>query len=639
MENGHQMKSLQLLFRAGLGVIIGFFLSFFSLTVFSNLVGYTRLDLAFIFTVPTLAFAYLFVELFPVLQKWMEQPRIGAGHFFRYYAVGFFLSLLLGYGAIGFLDEALKTSLSVFVVSTLFILAASVSGYYLVRRAAHSFRDGFLSKPLNLILCLMLPLLLTAMLVISSQFPAMFVWEYITFPPDLLGIYTMGAVVAGVGGVIALGQIEARGYYQKFRETGLFAFIKENLPGLYAGGMFFLINLVIARALNHPAFSYTSVVFETDAGWMSIFGDPGGDAINRAVHPLTLITVRSLVRLAGIFLNENWNLAPISIAAMLSGACVLMAWIFVRRATGEKTYALLFAILLGSTSAHLLFGSIVETYVFGMTSLIFFMLLIQAREQRLSVLVPVGIVVFGITVTNIAQNAIGLFFNKFGFWRVVRYCVLVVTAGVVLTVFTSVLYPNLQTFFFVPADLLFETKFVRPVYDSPAQYMLGKVTGISRAMFLYGVVAPTPLEVIHQKRSEQYPNIDLKMFDWQEQRFASYKGLANVPLAVWLVLIAGAFAFFIKNLRTTPHLNLMQGLLGCLAFNYLLHSIYGVEFFLYTPYWDYALFFFAALAYAELADKKWFLALLSIFAVMLMVNNAHFIFTVLRALDPFFAPH
>ncbi len=123
-------------------------------------------------------------------------------------------------------------------------------------------------------------------------------------------------------------------------------------------------------------------------------------------------------------------------------------------------------------------------------------------------------------------------------------------------------------------------------------------------MLLYGVTAPRPLEIIAHKPPR--PTIDLKTFEPTTHAMASYKGLGNIPLAFWLILLAGSFLFFIKDLRTSPHLPLMLGLLGNLAFNFILHMNYGTELFLYTPFWTYALIFFIALAFAELADKKWF---------------------------------
>ncbi len=678
---------LQLLFRAALSLLVGFTLSFSSAQIF-HAAEYTTIDLFFLIAVSTLAIAYLCFELSSLIQIWTKQARIftlsifGLLAFFSggwialsgfsspaqfsaalaftiliyaamlpairfvetahisrpQYFFAFSLSSLFIYGVVGFLDEMLQTPLRVACFTFILISAVSLLGYYLVRRAARSFEDGFLHKLLNIILCATLTIFFIAIVLVSAQFPKMFLWEYITIQQNLSGAYFASALISGVWGIAALNQIESRGYYLKLRVTKLFAFIKENLPGVYAGGMFFLINLIIARALNHRAFNYNSVLFETDAGpWMSILGSPNGDAINRAVHPLVLITTRPLIRLLGSFMGEHWNLAPILVVAAMSGLCVLMAWLFVKRATGADTYAFIFAVFLGSTSTHLLFGSLTENYVFGMTSLIFFFLLIQAGETRFSRLVPMGVIVFGITITNIAQTAIGLFFNKFGFWKTVRYCFFVIIFGVTLTVFTSAFYPNMQTFFFVPADLAFEGNFVKPAAEAPAANIMEKFQVVTRTMFLYGVVAPDPLIVISQKRNDPFPTIDLKTFDLRERKLASYKGLQNIPLALWLMFFIGALISFAKNARSSPHLPLMLGLLGSLAFNFLMHMVYGTELFLYTPYWTYALIFFAALSYAPFANKPWFEFLLAIFIIILIMNNVQFIFVVLRALAPFFA--
>lgn len=683
------MKVLQFLFRVGFCLLIAFIVSFSLAVIFFNYSGYeTNIDRAFLVLMPTLAIAYLLFEIPSTFLNWLRQrqinilmvfgalailgamvvilpiaitpvcylgivvfaatlfalmlpavpfvERIRINHSIWHYSFGFLLSFLFAYGAVGFLSDALKRTFNMILFTAVLILIGSIFGYYLVRHAAHSFRDRFLSKPLNIVLCLALPLFLSALIYASAQFPSMFVLEYISVPSSWFGLFTASALVAGGWGVGVLEYFESRGYYQRFRQTTIFKFIQENLPGIYAGGMFFLINLIITRALNHPALNINTVLFESDAGpWMSILGSPEGDAVNRSVHPLILITVRPLIRFVAVFTADQWNLAAMIVVATMSGLCVLMAWIFVKRATEEKTYAFIFAILLGSTATHLFFGSLTDTYVFGMTSLIFFFLLIQAKENRFSVLVPAGLLVFGITITNIVQGLIGLFFNKFGFWRLVRFCMFIITAGIALTVFASMMNPGRQTFFFVPADIAFEGNFVKPVYEAPADNLLERFTIVSRTMFLYGVTGPRPIEVIANK--DPRPTIDLKTFDPPNHIYASYKGFANLPLFLWLILFVGSFLFFVKGLRSSPHLPLMLGLLGSLAFNFLLHMNYGTELFLYTPFWVYSLIFFIALAYADFAGNKWFESILIIFLLALMINNAWFIFIILRGLAPFYA--
>jgi hypothetical protein len=632
------VKILQLLLRAGFSLLIAFTVSFSSAVIFFNYSGYkTNVDRAFLVLIPTLAIAYLIFEIFPTLWNWLGQKssQFQKNHSVWHYSLSFLLTFLFAYAAVGFLSAAFQTPLNLILFTGGLTVAGSVLGYLLVHRAARSFQNGFLNSPLNIILCLTLPLLLSAFIFAALQFPSMFILDYITVPSKWLGWFTITALFAGIWGLGALLQFESH-WYPQFKQTRLFQFIRDNLPGFYAGGMFFLINLVIARTLNHPALNINTVLFESDAGpWMSILGSPGEDVINRSVHPLVLITLRPLVRLVALFMPDQWNLAPMLVVAAMSGLCVLMTWLFVKRATQQQTYAFIFALMFGSTATQLFFGSITDTYIFGVTSLIFFLLLIQARETRFSVLVPAGLLVFGITVTNIAQSVIGLFFNKFGFWRLVRYCLILITSAIALTVLTSALYPNRQTFFFVPGDLAFETNFVKPVYDSPSERLLERFKIVSRTMLLYGTTAPSPIEVIAHKPPR--PTIDLKTFDARTHTFASYKGLANIPLALWLALLAISFLFFAKGLRSSPHLPLMLGLLGSLTFNFLLHMNYGTELFLYTPFWTYVLIFFVALALAELAGKKWFELLLATFVIVLMLNNFWFIFTILRALAPFYA--
>ena len=625
--------------RAIISLLIGFIASYFLAVTFFNYPDLSSpTDRLFLIVVPALAIGALLFETFPAISQWAIKVR--KRYSLHHYVIGFLPSLILTYGAVGFLNEALRTPFGMVLFTGALIIPGSMVGYRLVSRSARSFRNGFLSKPANMILAFALPLLLSAVIYGSMQFPSMFLMDYIIVPQKWMALFILTAMAAGVWGLSILEKFESSGYYEKVKQTKFSKSILQNLPGLYAGGMFFLIELIIARALNHPALSINSVLFEADAGpWMNILASPEGDVVNRSVHPLTLIILRPLIRLVAGFMGESWQLGGMLVASAAGGLCVFMAWLFVKRATDSKTYAFVFSILLGSTATHLLFGSLTENYIFGAAVLILFLLLIQAGEKRFSVLLPAGLLLFGITITNIAQGLIGLLVNGFGLRRLVQYAVLVIACGVVLTTLTSVIYPNTQTLFFVPADIAFELNFVKtPAIQesiSPSALVAEKLQVVSRTMFLYGVVGPAPIEAISNK--PPFPTIDMKTFDVRTHRHASYKGLGNIPLALWLILLAGSFFIFAKNIRSATHLPLMLGLLGVLAFNFLLHMVYGTELFLYTAYWVYALVLFIALALSEFANKKWFEAALTSFILVLMVNNFWFIFTLLRGLAPFYA--
>lgn len=681
------MKILELLIRVGFSLLIAFAISFSSAVIYFDYTEYENtIDRFMLVTIPTLAISFLLFEVYPKLLEWLRQrnfyilitfaifslmvaietvlsvgtsrvywlgtfaytvaifslmlpsapalERLKKKHFIWQYLIGFLLSFIILYGLIGYIDGILESKFHLIGITILWSILSSIMGYYLIRHVTWSLKHGFLRNWLNIFLVSILPVFVVTIFYICAQFPSMFTPVFFQIRNEWFDIYISSTLVAGAWGIILLEQIEIRGYYQTFRKTKIFLFIKENIIGIYAGFIFFAINLIIARALNHTTFSFNSIIFEADAGpWYAILGLPEGFNVNRAVHPLVLITIRPFVRFFGLFMAESWFLAPLLGIALVSGSAVLMAWIFIKRATENDTYSLIFAVLLGSTATHLLFGSITETYVFGMASLVFFLLLVQSNEKRFSVLIPAGLLVFGITITNIAQSMIAMFFKKFGFWRLVYYGIVILTLGITLTAFVNMLFPGNQSSFWVPEDILFEAQFSRPVYESPLESLITRVQVVSRTVFLYNILAPTPVET---QRGQVEPIINFKTYHYKDDVAAWYDGLANGPLVLWILILITATIFFRKNIVTNDNNTpLIYGLLGGIAFNFILHMNYGTELFLYTPNWTFLLVFFVALALKDLATKNWFQMGMTIFLIMIFINNVRFLSIILRGLAPY----
>lgn len=629
------MKFSLIFFSALTGLLTSLILAltFFHYSTFTSLI-----DRLFLVLVPALAFGILYHQTFPAISLWTRSVRDRIS--ILQYLISFFITLNLTYGAIGFLQPVLRTLFGMFLFAAVALTLGITFGYFLVQRAAESFRTGFLSKPLNVILALSLPVFWGALILKASQYPSMFSIEYILVPKTWMPLFLLTALASAV---LSLHLIT----HHSSLSTIFFPLSSflQNLPGLYAAGMFFLIELIIARSLNHPALEKNTVLFEADAGpWMTILASPESAPINRAVHPLSLIFIRPLVRLVSGFMGEHYALGGMIVVSFVAAACVFMIWLFVKRATNSSTYAFIFAIFLGSTATHLLFGSLAENYIFGAAALIFFFLLLQNNETRFSFLVPAGLLLFGITITNIAQGLIALFFNKFGFKRLIQYSLIILSFGILLTVAANIIYPKHITFFFVPEDIAFEFNFVSPenagvlsdpIRLSDPQSVTRKLNVVSRSILLYGVVAPGVIESISEK--PPFPTIDLKTFDVRTKTLAAYRGLSNLPLALWLILLAAAFFIFAKTLRTSKHASMMLGLLGALGFNFLMHLFYGTELFLYTAYWAYALVLFIALALSDFAEKNWLQWGLAAVLLTLMVNNFNFIFSIFRSLAPFYA--
>lgn len=639
-KDDNRMKFFRIIVSFGIGFAASYFLAvtFFGLANFED-----TMDRLFLVLAPALAIGMLLFQAFPSLSAWTVRIRLQFN--LLYYLLGWLISLKLTYGFVGFLQGPLRTPFGMVMFTAFFITLGSLIGYYAIRRFVKSFLEtGFLSKPLNGLLVLVLPIFAAAIFYGSLQSPSMLDWESIRVPPQWTALFVWIAFLAGVGSLALIERLDRSPIAEQLAQTRFVRFVSENLPGVYASGMFFLVYLIVARTLNRSALNYNVVLFEADAGpWMNILAGPEAGAV-RSVHPLSLLLIRPLVRLIAVPMGDAYELGGMLVTSAVAGLCVFMAWLFVKRAAASTTHAFLFAALLGSTAAHLLFGALTENYIYGAASLLFFFLLIQANEARFSVLVPAGLLLFGITISNIAQGVIGLLFNRFGIRRLLQFCMSILAFGVLLTLFTGMAYPGKQGLFFVPADIAFEMNFVSaeragvlsdPMRLSEPESILRKARVVARSILLYGAVGPKPLEIVSNK--PPHPTIDLKTFDVRSGGLAPYKGLSKFVVVLWLALLAGGFVRFLKRFGESKHTPLMLGLLGALTFNACLHLFYGTELFLYSAYWVYALVLFCGLALSEFADKAWFQWGVAFIVLAVMANNAWFIFAIQNALAPFYA--
>lgn len=681
------MKVLDLLIRVGISLFIAFTVSFSSAVIYFDYTEYVNtIDRFMLVTVPTLALGFLLFQSCSNIWNWLKLrkfsyvilffifssiaatvtvlpvgtsrvylmgtlsyaialftliapvipslERLSLKHSILHYLFGFLISLFLLYVLIGFVIGTIYDRFHLMAITVFWMIVFNISAYYFVRHWAWSRKNGFLRYWINFLLILILPSFVIYIFYIVQQFPIMFLPSAFQIPSDMMDIYVSCAIIGGAWGVLLLEKIETRGFYQSFRKTKFFSFIKENSYGIYTSAIFFFINLILARTLNHTTFSFNSVIFEADAGpWYAILGLPEGFNVNRAVHPLTLITIRPFVRFIGLFMGDSWFLAPLIGIALTNACAVFMAWIFVKRATKNETYALFFSTLLGISASHLVFGSLTETYVFGMASLIFFLILIQADEKRFSVLVPAGLLVFGITVTNIAQSMIAMFFKKFGFWRLVYYGIIVLTTGITLTAFVNTLFPGNQSSFWVPEDILFEAQFSTSGTEEE-QSLAERAQIVTRTVFLYSVLAPTPVETI-RGRGTDAEIVNFKTYHYKDKVIAWYDGIANIPLVLWILIFLSSIFFFLKNIRTDENVPLLLGIVGSIAFNFFLHMNYGTELFLYTPYFTFLIVFFVALSLKPLAGKVWFEVMMILFLSITFINNSNLIYTLLYGLSPY----
>jgi hypothetical protein len=277
---------------------------------------------------------------------------------------------------------------------------------------------------------------------------------------------------------------------------------------------------------------------------------------------------------------------------------------------------MLTAALLGASAAHLVFGSLIETYIFlAAVTLVFMVLLL--RDKPLFALVITGTISFGITLTNFVQTAIAFIVVKRDFKQWLKYGLIVGALVIPLALLNNFIYPNSQPYFFIPSNLTSET-------GNTFTPSVARGAAVLRVMFLHSIVAPDPLIL-----KEEIPFLKVWLFKAEPMRMSEYHTWFGKTLAfAWLgLLLLGGF-LFLKNLKKEDNRFTFAFIL-ILLFNFWLHLRYGKDIFLYSTNWTYAIILFLGLAWKEMANKRWFQIVLLVFLTLLMVNNSRLIFTML----------
>jgi hypothetical protein len=275
-----------------------------------------------------------------------------------------------------------------------------------------------------------------------------------------------------------------------------------------------------------------------------------------------------------------------------------------------------------------------ETYIYSALALLLFTFLLQTERTSLKFTAPVGVLVFGITVTNLIQTCILYVFNYPRIKVIVKYVLLVllITAG--LNLLQVWMYPNARALF-QPANFEREGYYIWNPFDFSWR-MIGRFSLIARAVPLYGVVAPTPF-VLKEELGVEFPNFRTYQILLGEFHVAGYRGPADLTVKVWIVILAVAGLLFLLDLCRSPKQALFPlSLVLCLGFSFLLHLVYGDDPMLYSPNWVYALILFVALMLQRWADRRWLQLFLLVFLGLLINTNLRLIYQILEVSLPYF---
>jgi hypothetical protein len=275
-----------------------------------------------------------------------------------------------------------------------------------------------------------------------------------------------------------------------------------------------------------------------------------------------------------------------------------------------------------------------ETYIYSALALLLFVFLIQSECTSLKFTVPAGVLVFGITITNLIQTCILYIFNHPRLKVIAKYVVMVLFITALLNLLQVWIYPNARSVF-QPANFEREGYYIWNPLDLSWR-TLGRYSLVARAVPLYGVVAPTPF-VLKEELAVEYPNFRTYQILLGEFHIAPYRGMADVTVKIWILILAIAGVLFIINLIRSPKQVVFPlSLALCVGFSLLLHLFYGDDPMLYSPNWVYALILFVALMLQRWADRRWLQAFLLVFLGLLINTNLRLIHQIMEVSLPYF---
>lgn len=518
----------------------------------------------------------------------------------------------------GFLSNCYASYIGIILFVLLTHSVAGVFFFYLLGRIRNKYQSQPVDLGISLALFVILTVFALAMFRMAKRFPSL-------YHADFYHLETIQWIYFSIALVLAFplfAWVLSMARQKKLNQSGLYRFMDENLSGLILAAFFFSVYIIFVSIFNQPVFDVDDIFFDADGNlWRWRFAtETFRDYYWRPVHPFVLLLIRPLVSLIGFFLRGDTLHATFVLVAFTGALCVFLVWYFVKQVVGNSLYALLIASLFGASAAQLVFSSLIETYIFlAAVALIFIVLLL--KDKPLFALVIAGLVAFGITISNFGQTVIAHLLIKRDIKQWVKYGLIVAALVIPLNVLNNLVYPNSQPYFFDLSTYNGEGHNSFPPTVQRGEYL-------ARVMFLHSIVAPEPLIL-----EEEIPFLKVWMFrasiKKDPMRIAQYETWFDTSVAyAWLVFILLGGVLFLKNLKKQDNRFLFTFIL-LLLFEFALHMQYGKDVFLYSANWTYAFILFLALAWRELANKKWFQISLLVFIALLLVNNSRLIFTML----------
>jgi hypothetical protein len=308
------------------------------------------------------------------------------------------------------------------------------------------------------------------------------------------------------------------------------------------------------------------------------------------VHPTFVLFLNPPGRALRAVLGRP-RLAAILLTALAGGVAVALMREMLLRAGLPAPLASLWTLLFATSTAHLFFASVPESFAFSAASLIGLFALHARGAPPAVISLLAGVAAFGMVVTNAAAVFLLELFGRRAGWRRMAGAaaavagVIVVSAG--LAAVQKRMYPD-SVPFYARGSFSEEPSYVQIPRGAAAAE---RVRDLAAHLVVFNLAAP---EVAVGKPSARFPVSTFAPLGPGHLRPAGW-----VHAVLWAGLL-GLAAFRLARRpqpasEQPPRPRLLAPLGGWVLFNAALHMVYGEDLFLYTEQWTFAVVAFVAL--------------------------------------------
>jgi hypothetical protein len=386
--------------------------------------------------------------------------------------------------------------------------------------------------------------------------------------------------------------------------------------------VFWALYLHIGMAMEGRGTLRNNMFFHSDIG--RVIGDiarANAPHDRTSVHPLFVLLTHPFG--AGLnYLIKSPPLAAATLNSCVGGLSVALACLFFRIVGVALRRSSLGALFLGLSASNLCFGSAPETYIFSLFSIILLFLGIALKPGDWRYFLPVGILSFGVLITNGAMAVITYAVSlarPVGWVRRLSLAALlgvsILAASAALALLQKQIWPT-SDLFFRPTALEREKGFASD--RRTWQLVLQREALLLRYVLIFDFVAPKTY-INKEKANRPALQISSKSLNALPASGRLAAGIWSA-LMLWGVWLTAKYKLYRRAV--------MLGLLLCILDNLFLHTFYGDDLFLYSCNTCFTVLAWVLLCLTEVKERRLVILVDSLLFVLVLaeaINNIGFV--------------